>query len=118
MKTYTIIGGVNGVGKSSFTGVLRECDSDLGTVLNVDKIISALGGNALAGGCVAVQKIRDCLDKGISFTQETTLSGRKTEATAKEAQEAGYHVRLFYVALDTAEESKQRIQNRAFPMTM
>ena len=24
MKTYTIIGGVNGVGKSSFTGVLNE----------------------------------------------------------------------------------------------
>ena len=24
MRTYTIIGGVNGVGKSSFTGVLKE----------------------------------------------------------------------------------------------
>lgn len=112
MKTYTIIGGVNGVGKSSFTGVLKEQSTDLGIIIDVDKITAELGGNALAGGRVAVQKIRDCLDKGISFTQETTLSGRKTEATAKEAQEAGYHVRLFYVALDTAEESKQRIQNR------
>ena len=30
MRTYTIIGGVNGVGKSSFTGVLKEQCTDLG----------------------------------------------------------------------------------------
>lgn len=112
MKTYTIIGGVNGVGKSSFTGVLKEQSTDLGTIIDVDKITAEMGGNALAGGRVAVAKIRECLDKGISFTQETTLSGRKTEATAREAKEAGYRVRLFYVALDSAEESLQRIENR------
>lgn len=112
MKTYTIIGGVNGVGKSSFTGVLKEQSTNLGVIIDVDKITAELGGNALAGGRAAIQKIRDCLDRGISFTQETTLSGRKTEATAKEAKESGYYVRLFYVALDSAEESKQRIQNR------
>lgn len=112
MKTYTIIGGVNGVGKSSFTGVLKEQSADLGMIIDVDKITAELGGSALAGGRVAVEKIRECLNLGVSFTQETTLSGRKTEATAKEAKESGYYVRLFYVALDTAEESIQRIQNR------
>lgn len=112
MKTYTIIGGVNGVGKSSLTGVLRERTTDLGTIIDVDRITAELGGNALAGGRVAVKKIRDCLDRGMPFTQETTLSGRKTEATAREAKERGYYVRLFYVALDSAEESVERIQNR------
>lgn len=112
MKTYTIIGGVNGVGKSSLTGVLRERTTDLGTIIDVDRITAELGGNALAGGRVAVKKIRDCLDRGVSFTQETTLSGRKTEATAREAKEHGYYIRLFYVALDSAEESMERIQNR------
>lgn len=29
MKLYTIIGGVNGVGKSGFTGVLKERSTDL-----------------------------------------------------------------------------------------
>lgn len=38
MRTYTIIGGVNGVGKSSFTGVLKERCTDLGTIIDVDKI--------------------------------------------------------------------------------
>lgn len=112
MRIYTIVGGVNGVGKSSFTGVLKERSADLGTIIDVDKITAEMGGNALAGGKVAVTKIRDCLDRGVSFTQETTLSGYKTEATAKQAKEAGYYVRLFYVALNTATESLARIENR------
>ena len=112
MKTYTIIGGVNGVGKSSFTGVLKERSTDLGMIVDVDKITAELGGNALAGGKAALRKISECIDKGISFTQETTLSGRKTEATAKQVKELGYHVRLFYIGLDSAEESLSRISNR------
>ncbi len=112
MKIYTIVGGVNGVGKSSFTGVLKERSTDLGTIIDVDKITAELGGGALAGGRAALQKINDCIRRGVSFTQETTLSGYKTEATAKQVKELGYHVRLFYVALDTATESLQRIENR------
>lgn len=112
MKTYTIIGGVNGVGKSSFTGVLKERSTDLGMIVDVDKITAELGGNALAGGKAALRKISERIDKGISFTQETTLSGRKTEATAKQVRDLGYHVRLFYIGLDSAEESLSRIANR------
>ena len=112
MRTYTIIGGVNGVGKSSFTGVLKERCTDLGTIIDVDKITAELGGNALAGGKAALQKINDCISKGVSFTQETTLSGRRTEATAKEVVEKGYRVRMYYIGLDSAAESVARIANR------
>lgn len=112
MKTYTIIGGVNGVGKSSFTGVLKERTMDLGTIIDVDKITAELGGNTLSGGKAPLIKIRDCISRNVSFTQETTLSGYKTEATAKQVKELGYHVRMFYVGLDTLDESLLRIQNR------
>lgn len=112
MRTYTIIGGVNGVGKSSFTGLLKEQRSDLGIIIDVDKITAELGGNTLAGGRAALKKIRDCIDKGISFTQETTLSDRHTEATARELVEKGYRVRLYYIGLDSAAESVFRIANR------
>ena len=44
MKIYTMIGGVNGVGKSSFTGVLKEWSTDLGTIVDVDRITAELGG--------------------------------------------------------------------------
>ena len=112
MRTYTIIGGVNGVGKSSVTGVLKERCTDWGTIIDVDKITAELGGNALAGGKAALQKINDCISKGVSFTQETTLSGRRTEATAKEVVEQGYRVRMYYIGLDSAAESIARIANR------
>lgn len=112
MKTYTIIGGVNGTGKSSLTGVLKTQLTDLGRIIDVDKITAQNGGSAIQGGKIALDRIRDCLNKGLSFTQETTLSGRKTEATAQEAREKGYKVRLFYVGLDSAEECLQRIENR------
>ena len=88
MKIYTIIGGVNGVGKSSFTGILKEQRSDLGILIDVDKITAELGGNALAGGKAALKKINECIEKGVSFTQETTLSGRRTAATAREVIES------------------------------
>ena len=42
MRTYTIIGGVNGVGKSSFTGVLKERCTDLGIIIDVDKITTVM----------------------------------------------------------------------------
>ena len=112
MRTYTIIGGVNGVGKSSFTGVLKERCEDLGQIIDVDKITAELGTGALAGGKAALTRIEACIKKKVSFTQETTLSGYRTEATAKKVKDLGYAVRLFYIGLDSIDESLNRIQNR------
>lgn len=55
---------------------------DLGTIIDVDKITAEFAGNTLADGKAALAKIRDCISRNVSFTQETTLSGYKTEATA------------------------------------
>lgn len=94
MKIYTIIGGTNGVGKSSFLGVLDEQRSDLGVLVETD------------------ESITDCLEKEISFTQETTLSGHKTLRTVRSAREKQYFIRLYYIGISSAEESLARIKNR------
>lgn len=94
MKIYTIIGGTNGVGKSSFLGSLDELRSDLGVLVETD------------------ESIADCLEKEISFTQETTLSGHKTLHTVKSAREKQYFIRLYYIGISSAEESLARINNR------
>lgn len=112
MKCYTIIGGVNGTGKSSLTGVLKTQTTDLGVIIDVDRITAEAGVSAIKGGRIALERIDDCLAKNISFTQETTLSGHKTEDTAARARTQGYHVRLYYVGLDTPEECLARIANR------
>ena len=112
MKTYTIIAGVNGAGKSSLTGVLRTEITNLGKIIDVDKLIMKCNGNMLEGGKQAVELISDCLEKEICFTQETTLSGRSVLSTVKRAIEKGYYIRLYYVGLNTVEESLRRIENR------
>ena len=111
MKIYTIIGGVNGTGKSSLTGVLRETVSDLGIIIDADQLSKQYGSN-LAGGKAAVRQIRQCINTGCSFTQETTLSGSKTMRTIKLAQDNGYYIRMYYIGLGSVEESIERIANR------
>ncbi len=114
MKTYTIIGGVNGTGKSSLNGVLKKTVKNLGKIIDVDKINTEFGGDIIAGGKSAIKTIDSCIEKGFCFTQETTLSGHKTAKTAKKALDSGYYVRLYYVGLNSLEESLKRIENRVF----
>ena len=90
------------MGKSSLTGVLRRELDDLGIVIDVDQLTAAQGGDPFAGGKAAIRKIENCLKKGICFTQETTLSGGRTERTVQKAKEAGYQIRLYYVGLGSA----------------
>jgi predicted ABC-type ATPase len=112
MKVYTIIGGVNGTGKSSLTGSLKATTTSLGTIIDPDKIARETGSNDLQAGRLAVQKIRACLRKGICFTQESTLSGHYVQTVAREAREKGYYIRLYYIGLDSCAESTRRIANR------
>ncbi len=70
------------------------------------------GGDVFAGGKVAVKLIDECMEKGVCFAQETTLSGKKTAKTAEQALEKGYYIRLYYVGLNSVEESVRRIANR------
>ena len=71
MKTYTITGGVDGVGKSSLLGILTAERNDMGIILDEE---------------AADQKIASCLESGVNFTQETTLSGARTLKTIQRAR--------------------------------
>lgn len=112
MKIYTIIGGVNGVGKSSLSGVLSAENSELGVIIDTDKITAENGGDRIKGGKIAIERINNCLEKGINFTQETTLSGVRTLKTIQKARELNYFIRLYYVGISSSAESISRIANR------
>lgn len=100
MKTCTIIGGIDGVGKSSLLGVLRAVRTDLGLV--VDEKEKA-----------ASKRIETALKDGISFSYEATLHGEFSKELCRRAKDAGYTVRLYYVGLDPVDENLLRIKNRA-----
>ncbi len=113
MAIYTIIGGVNGSGKSSLTGVARSQLHDLGIVVDPDKMTATqYHGDEYQGGQAAVALLEKCLAEEVNFTQESTLAGGYTRKVAKAAKQKGYYVRMFYIGLDTAEESIKRIENR------
>ena len=98
MKIYTIVAGIDGCGKSSLLGILKTETQHIGQVFDENENAVAL--------------IEECLEREICFTQETTLSGRKTLDTIKRAIAKDYYIRLYYVGLDTMEESLLRIENR------
>jgi predicted ABC-type ATPase len=112
MPTYTIIAGVNGVGKSSLSGVLKEERSDLGCIIDVDRIAVENNCTPIDAGKIAVGKIDGFILGALSFSQETTLSGFRIERTLKTVVAKGYSTRLFYIGLNTREECIKRIKNR------
>lgn len=112
MNIYTIIGGVNGAGKSSLSGVLSAESSELGIIIDTDKLTAELGGDRIKGGKAAIALIDDCLKKRVNFTQETTLSGVRTLKTIQRARDFDYYIRLYYVGVSSANESIKRIKNR------
>lgn len=90
----------------------QEESSDLGIIVDTDMITAKIGGEKIAGGKEAVRIISDCLERGLNFTQETTLSGQRTLRTIISARERDYYIRLYYVGVGSADESLLRISNR------
>ena len=72
MKLYTLIGGVNGVGKFSLTGVLKAERTDLGRIIDPNRLTAQYGG-ALEGGREAIRQQEACLAAGLSNSQLSPL---------------------------------------------
>jgi len=79
----------------------------------VDNIAAEREISNIEAGKIALARIKQLMNKGLNFTQETTLSGIKTFQTIGRARRRGYYIRLYYVGLETVEESIMRIRIRA-----
>ena len=112
MNNYILIAGVNGTGKSSLRGVLEGQNVLLGHIIDADVIAKENNFDNIKAGKKAIEEIDYCLDNNISFTQETTLAGHRTVRTIKQARKQGYYVTMYYVGLNSMEESVNRIANR------
>lgn len=112
MNQYTIIAGVNGTGKSSLRGVLEGQGVNLGHIVDANLIAKKNRMDTIKAGRMAIAEIESCLSRNASFTQETTLSGKRIEKTLQQARKQGYYVVLYYIGLSSAQESLLRIANR------
>ncbi len=112
MNSYILIAGVDGTGKSSLRGVLEGQGVLLGRIIDADAIAKQNNFDNIKAGKMAIREINYCLENNLSFTQETTLAGHRTERTIRQARKQGYNVVMYYVGLNSKEESILRIANR------
>ena len=118
MPTYTIFAGVNGAGKSTLYSTLLQEKHDFGVRVNSDEIVISNGGDwrnksdQAKAMKMAVKLIKDCMNKGISFNQETTLTGRSMINNILKAKKLGYKIIMRYVGLNSPELAIQRVAHR------
>jgi predicted ABC-type ATPase len=115
LKKYIIFAGVNGAGKSTLYNItdLRNTKR-----VNTDEILAAAGGDwrnpkdALQAMRKGITLINSYLADGISFCQETTLTGKRIFKILETAKQSGYFIEMYYVGLDSVEISIERVAKR------
>lgn len=113
-KTAIFYGGTNGSGKTT----LRNISS--GEIeLNIDPDAEARKINPnnprsadMAAGRKALQLFDDALSVDLSFSMESTLTGKSILKRMQKASDQGYHVELRYVGLSSADLNVQRVHER------
>ena len=115
-KTYTLFAGVNGAGKTSLYRILNKYE-DLGVRVNIDEIVASEGYwkddiLQINASRKALRIIGECIDKGKSFNQETTLPTQTVVKQIKKARDAGYHIRLYFVGVENLETAIKRVHRR------
>jgi predicted ABC-type ATPase len=116
-KTIVIIAGPNGAGKTTFA---RKCSVDqheFPDFINADMIargLSPVDPNkvSIAAGKDMLREIHQRVSRGDSFVFETTLSGLNYSRHIPNWRKKGYHVRLIFLALPSADAAVARVKIR------
>ncbi len=109
-----LIAGPNGAGKSTRAA---EVLGGLGEIVNPDEIareisVSAPEEGLTVAGRAAIERRRQLLRFGNSFSIETTLSGRTFFRFAQDAGQEGWKIGRLYVGLRSPEQAIERVQLR------
>jgi predicted ABC-type ATPase len=116
-KKIVIIAGPNGAGKTTFAREFLPREADCPDFINVDLIAAGLSPfdpdrAALRAGRIMLEEIKRRVQAGESFAFETTLSGHNYTRAIPRWREAGYHVKLIFLSLPTADVAVARVAAR------
>ena len=116
-KRVLIIAGPNGAGKTVFATEFLPNEADCPNFINADLIAAGLSpfrseSIAVLAGKLMLNMIQDYVNRGESFSFETTLSGRVYARMIPCWQSLGYWVKLFFLQLPTPEMAIARVMQR------
>jgi len=116
-KKIIVIAGPNGAGKTTFAREFLPNEAACPQFVNADLIAAGFSPfapelAAIKAGRLMLQTIRSLARNGESFAFETTLSGRGYSRHIRDWRAAGYHVKLFYLALPSSEMAIARVAER------
>lgn len=118
-KNFYIFAGVNGAGKSSLYRLVSSFNniSNFGKRINTDEIVNQIGDwrnpkDQIKAARIALNRRKEYIEQGISFNQETTLTGNSIVKAIEEAKKNGYKIFMFYVGIENSEMAKERIKIR------
>lgn len=116
-KRIVIIAGPNGAGKTTFAKKLLGIEGASPKFINADLIARGISPEnpemmALAAGKMMLREIHQKVDSGESFAFETTLSGLNYARHIPVWRKMGYHIRLLFFSLPSADIAVSRVQIR------
>lgn len=114
--SMTVFAGTNGAGKSELTNILKHQKPGL-EVIDADAIARELNPKNpekanMEAGRETIRRVNDCIENRRDFTIETTLGGGNALRQMQKAKQAGFHINLYYVGLESAELHIDRVAQR------
>jgi predicted ABC-type ATPase len=117
MPTLFIIAGPNGVGKTTFADRYLPDEAKQLEFVNADLIARGLSpydpeAAAMEAGRIALTRIRELIASRTGFTWETTMSGKTAVVWLRQAREAGYVLKSYFLWVRNLETTIRRIRQR------
>ena len=117
MPTLYIIAGPNGVGKTTFADRYLPDEAKQLEFVNADSIARGLSpydpdSVGIEAGRIALKRIRELISHRIGFTWETTMSGKTAVVWLRQARDAGYVLKAYFLWVRNPETTIRRIRQR------
>ena len=115
-RDFYLFAGINGAGKSTLFSTVPE-DIKNTFRINTDEVVKKFGNwrneiDQIKAAKIAVKLRKGYIEKGGSFNEETTLTGKTILNLIDKLRDKNYKLHLFYVGVDSVEIAKERIRSR------
>ncbi|MBN2061768.1 MAG: zeta toxin family protein, partial [Deltaproteobacteria bacterium] len=112
-----IIAGPNGAGKTTFATEFLPREAGCPNFINADLIAAGINpfrpdAGSIQAAKVMLEMMKMYVEKGESFSFETTLSGKNYAGRIPEWQKDGYSVKLYFLKLPDTEIAIARVKQR------